>query len=282
MARPLRIEFAGAVYHLTARGNAQQAIFLNDDDRHDFLELVARASDRYHWLCHAYCLMSNHYHVLIETSHPTLSKGMKYINGLYTQRFNRRHQRVGHVFQGRFKGILVERDAYLLELARYIVRNPVRAGMVRSAKDWPWSSYRATAGLKEAHPCLETDWVLSGFGKQKHKAKEGYRRFIKEGKHQQSPWESLKNQIYLGSDEFVEDMQSKLDPEHSLQDIPKCQKQPPPRPLNQYQDQYIERNRAMAEAYLSGHYSLRQVGEYFGVSYATVSRAVKAQEKSVK
>ena len=279
MARQLRIEFPGAVYHLTARGNAQQAIFIDDDDRHDLLELVAHACNRYNWLCHAYCLMTNHYHLLVETNQPTLSKGMKYINGLYTQHFNRRHQRVGHVFQGRFKGILVERDAYLLELARYIVLNPVRAQMVRSAKDWRWSSYRATAGMKEAHSCLETGWVLSRFGKQKNRAKKGYRKFVKEGRHQQSPWESLRNQIYLGSDQFIEDMQCKLDPDQSLQDIPKSQTQSPPQPLNYYQDQYAERNRAMAEAYLSGHYSLRQVGEYFGVSYATVSRAVKVLEK---
>ena len=254
MARPLRIEFAGALYHLTARGNAQQDIFIHDDDRYDFLEMLSRANDRYHWLCHAYCLMSNHYHLLIETRQPTLSKGMKYINGLYTQRFNRRYRRVGHVFQGRYKSILVESDPYLLELARYIVLNPVRARMVRSAKDWPWSSYQATAGLKAADSCLETDWVLSGFGEQKKIAQEGYRRFVQQGKGQPSPWEFIKNQIYLGTDQFVEDMQCKLDPKQSLKDIPKPQKQAPPRLLSYYQNKYSDRNEAMAEAYRSGHY----------------------------
>ncbi len=112
MARPLRIEFAGALYYLTAQGNAQQDIFIHDDDRYDFLEMLSRANDCYPWLCHVYCLMSNHYHLLIETRQPTLSKGMKYINGLYTQRFNRRYLRVGHVFQGRYKSILVESDPY--------------------------------------------------------------------------------------------------------------------------------------------------------------------------
>jgi putative transposase len=135
MARPLRIEFSGALYHVTARGNAQQDIYLTDDDKLEFLSLLQRACERYHWLCHAYCLMTNHYHLLIETHTPTLSKGMKYLNGTYTQAFNRRHKRVGHVFQGRFKGILVEKDSYLLELSRYIVLNPVRAHMVRSVKD---------------------------------------------------------------------------------------------------------------------------------------------------
>ena len=118
MTRPLRIEFPGAFYHLTGRGNARQDIYLTDDDRAEFLDLLASACDRYHWLCHAYCLMSNHYHLLVETDQPTLSKGMKHINGIYTQRFNRHHKRDGHLFQGRYKGILVESEAYLLELAR--------------------------------------------------------------------------------------------------------------------------------------------------------------------
>jgi putative transposase len=121
MARPLRIEFAGALYHVTARGNARQHIYVDDGDRECFLELLAWACGRYQWLCHAYCLMSNHYDLLIEMQTASLSKGMKFINGSYTQDFNRLHKRVGHVFQGRFKGILVEFYSYLLELARYIV-----------------------------------------------------------------------------------------------------------------------------------------------------------------
>ncbi|RUM94947.1 MAG: addiction module toxin RelE [Thiothrix sp.] len=279
MARPLRIEFSGALYHLTARGNAQQSIFIHDDDRANFLQLIENVCNRHHWHCHAYCLMSNHYHLLIETQQPTLSKGMKHLNGVYTQSFNRRHKRVGHVFQGRFKGILVESDAYLLELARYIVLNPVRAQMVRAAKDWPWSSYRATAGIGGAHPCLTVDWVLAGFGKQKKRAQMAYRAFVKEGRGQPSPWGQLKNQIYLGSDQFVEDMLCKLDPDQSLQDIPKPQKQSPPKPLSYYEGKHSVQKRAMAEAYCSGHYTLQQVGEHFGVSYATVSRAVRALER---
>ena len=281
MARPLRIEFAGALYHVTARGNAQQDIYRNDDDRRHFLDLLNNARQRFHWVCHAYCLMSNHYHLLIETQQPTLSKGMKYINGVYTQQFNKRHKRVGHVFQGRFKGILVESESYLLELARYVVLNPVRARMVRSTKNWPWSSYRATAGLTEPHPCLETDWILSNFGKQKKRSQESYRHFVKEGKGQPSPWESLKNQIYLGSDKFVEEVQCKMDPEQSLQDIPRLQKQSPPKRLDYYETITKDKKTAMAKAYLSGHYTLQAVGDHFGVSYATVSRAVKAFE-SVK
>ena len=278
MARPLRIEFSGALYHVTARGNAQQDIYLTDDDRQEFLSLLQRACDRYHWLCHAYCLMTNHYHLLIETQTPTLSKGMKYLNGTYTQAFNRRHKRVGHVFQGRYKGILVEKDSYLLELSRYIVLNPVRAHMVRSAKDWPWSSYRATAGLAKTHPLLTTDTILGNFGRLRKNAQEKYKAFVQQGKSQPSPWGSLKNQIYLGSDEFVKDMQCKIDPDQSLKDIPKPQKNSPIKPLIHYKERFKNRNRAMAEAYRSGHYTLSEIGNEFGVSYATVSRAVKEYE----
>jgi len=278
MARPLRIVFAGALYHITSRGNARGDIYRDDEDRRVFLDLLDRSCERHAWVCHAYCLMPNHYHLLIGTSQPTLSKGMKYVNGIYTQRFNRRHHRVGHVLQGRFKAILVHSEAYLLELSRYIVLNPVRAKLVRSAKDWPWSSYRATAGLATSHPCLTVDWVLSEFGKKKREACEQYRVFVQEGKNQPSPWASLKNQLYLGSDEFVEDMLDRLGEEQSLSDIPKKQKRRPAKSLAYYQDHYSDRTKAMAAAYLSGQYTLTEVGRQFGVSYATVSRAVKVYE----
>jgi putative transposase len=278
MARPLRIEFSGALYHITSRGNAQCDIFLNDDDRIRFLDQLSQAVSRYDWYCHAYCLMDNHYHLLIETGAPTLSVGMKYLNGTYTQSFNRLHQRAGHVFQGRYKAILVEKESYLLELSRHIVLNPVRAKMVRSAKEWRWSSYRATAGQTEAHPCLTTESVLSVLGKRRKKAQEKYRAFISDGRNQPSPWERVKNQIYLGSDQFVEAMHCKLDPGQSLKNKPRKQKQAVQRPISYYAKKGVERNKAMAKAYLSRQYTLEQVGEYFGCSYATVSRAVKAYE----
>src|SRR5687767_13788050 len=137
MARPLRIEFAGALYHVTARGNARMPIFDDDADRRNFLSVLEQVLDRSGWLLHAYCLMGNHYHLMVETMQANLSAGMRQLNGVYTQRFNRRHERVGHLFQGRFKAILVERDSYLLELCRYVVLNPVRAGMVKRVQDYP-------------------------------------------------------------------------------------------------------------------------------------------------
>jgi len=140
MSRPLRIEFAGALYHVTSRGDRQEDIYQSNDDREVFLNIMSDVCERYNWVIHAYCLMSNHYHLLVETPDQNLSKGMRQLNGVYTQAFNRNNKRVGHVFQGRYKAILVQKESYLLELARYIVLNPVRARMVRFVKEWPWSS----------------------------------------------------------------------------------------------------------------------------------------------
>jgi REP element-mobilizing transposase RayT len=130
MARPLRIEFDGALYHVTSRGNDRKAIFKDNHDRDLFLDILAQITVRFRWICHAYCLMNNHYHLVIETPDGNLSKGMRQLNGVYTQAFNKRHRRVGHVFQGRFKGILVQKDSHFLEVCRYVVLNPVRAKMV--------------------------------------------------------------------------------------------------------------------------------------------------------
>jgi putative transposase len=163
MARPLRLEFPGAIYHVTSRGNALLPIFEVKQDRQSFLALLQEVVKRFNWLCHAYCLMDNHYHVLVGTVDGNLSMGMRHLNGVYTQRFNRHHNRVGHVFQGRYKSILVDRDSYLLELCRYVVLNPVRAKMVREPGKYPWSSYRPTAGLVKRPSLLTLDWVLGQF-----------------------------------------------------------------------------------------------------------------------
>ena len=168
MSRPLRIEYAGALYHVTARGDRREDIYLDDEDRQAWLQQLAQVCRRFNWRCHAWCQMDNHYHILIETAEGNLSQGMRQLNGVYTQACNRRHQRVGHVFQGRYKAILVQKDSYLLELARYIVLNPVRAGMVKDVADWAWSSYHAMLNLKTAPEWLETDWLLTCFCKQKN------------------------------------------------------------------------------------------------------------------
>ena len=181
MSRPLRIEFAGALYHVTSRGNGRKPIFRNDQDRLSFLEVLHKVNQRYHWLCHAYCLMSNHYHLILETPEGNLSYGMRQLNGVYTMYFNRRHRTVGPVFEGRYKAILVEKESYLLEVCRYVVLNPVRAGLVERPEGWSWSSYRGTAGLNKPHPSLTIDWILGQMGKEKRGAGKRYRAYVKEG-----------------------------------------------------------------------------------------------------
>lgn len=275
MARPLRLEFAGALYHVTARGNRQDAIYESDADREVFLTLLADVCKTDHWICHAYCLMDNHYHLLIETPDANLSKGMRQLNGVYTQVFNRTHKRVGHVFQGRYKAILVERESYLLELARYIVLNPVRARMVRSARDWPWSSYRASSGQMEVPAWLNVDWLLSAFGKSQKKAFEAYRQYVSEGRNQPAPWDDLKNQVFLGGDEFVESLQELLDKDKDLSEIPMEQRRTKAKTLPEYESLSKNRNDAITRSYMSGAYSLKDIGDYFGLHYATVSRIVK-------
>ncbi len=164
MARPLRIEWAGGLYHVTSRGDRREDIYLNRADREAWLDLLGEVCGRFNWRCHSGCQMTNHYHIVVETVEGNLAQGMRQLNGVYTQMVNCSHGRVGHVFQGRYKAILVERDAYLLELARYVVLNPVRAGRVSDTVDWPWSSYAAMTGLQECPAWLQTDWILRSFG----------------------------------------------------------------------------------------------------------------------
>ena len=210
MARPLRLEFPGAVYHLTARGNARQDIYLDDSDRRRFLDLLGREIKQQSWKCYAYCLMNNHYHLLIETLEANLVQGMRRLNGVYTQAFNRRHHRIGHLLQGRYKSILVDKDSYLLELCRYIVLNPARAGLATKPGDWVWSSYRATAYKNTPCSWLDTPFVLGLFNDNEQKARDAYRRFVFQGIGADSPWKNLRGQIWLGGDDFLARMQGKL------------------------------------------------------------------------
>jgi REP element-mobilizing transposase RayT len=274
MTRPLRIEFAGALYHVTSRGDGREDIFLDDSDREQCLQVLSEVCERFNWVIHAYCLMSNHYHLLVESPDSNLAYGMRQLNGVYTQRFNRQHGRVGHVFQGRYKAIIVQKDNYLLELSRYIVLNPVRARMVRSAKDWPWSSYRATVGQVQRPLWLNTDWILSAFGTRKAEAGAAFSTFVSKGKNQPSPWEDLKNQIYLGDDRFVEEMQERLENDKDLSEVPLVQRRPRAKTLAEYKKQAANRNEAIAVAYASGGYSMKEIGEYFGLHYSRVSRLI--------
>ena len=283
MVRPLRIEFPGAFYHVTARGDRREAIYEGDADREAFLEILRDVIDRFEWRCHAWCQMTNHYHLFVETVHGNLSKGMRQLNGVYTQWSNRHHQRSGHLFQGCFKGILVDSDAYLQTLSRYIVLNPVRAGMVDDPADWPWSSYRATAGLQRPLGWLTTGAILGTFGRKNGEARKAYRRFVREGIGEASIWAGLNRQVFLGDDRFVERMQRRLGVVRDDVQIPKAQRRRPPPSLEQVHQQADSRDAAIVAAHATGEYSYSQIGAFFGLHFATVGRIVrKGQSRQPK
>jgi putative transposase len=277
MVRPLRIEFPGAVYHITARGNARAKIFKDDADRDTFLSVLEQVLTRFDWLLHAYCLMDNHYHLMIDTSEANLSAGMRQLNGVYTQRFNRRHRRVGHVFQGRFKAIVVDRDSYLLELCRYVVLNPVRARMVREAKDYPWSSYRATAGLSLVPRYLTCDWILSQFGKSRVATQKRYRAFVAEGMKAPSPWEKLEAQMILGNEAFIATLRR---PGSDVREVRREQRflgRPKLGGIFRKTAERHQRNRAIVEAAVRHGYSQAAIADHLGLHYSSVSKVINQE-----
>jgi len=277
MARPLRIEYEGAVYHVTSRGNARADIYLSDDDREMFLEVLAHVVDRFGWVCHAWCLMDNHYHLMIETPQANLSRGMRQLNGIYTQRFNRRHGRVGHVFQGRFKSIVVDKDSYLLELSRYVVLNPVRAGMVKNAGGWPWSSYRATAGEEKRPAFLDVSWLLSQFGKTEARAQAAYVRFVREGVDSQ-PWRLLNGPDVLGGDTFRSRLQEQV--KELAGEIPKRKKLLRHLPLEEISRSSRDPCEWMREAYREHGYTMQAIANYAKLHHSTVSKIIKAGDEN--
>jgi len=280
MTRPLRIEFNGALYHITSRGNARQAIFLKGEDFADFLKILHSVVKRYNFLLHAYCLMNNHYHLLVETPEGNLSKGMRQLNGLYAQRFNQKHRRVGHLLQGRYKAILVDKENYLLELCRYIVLNPVRAGIVKDPKDYRWSSYQGTSGEQKI-PGLFSDWILSQFAKERRKASIQYQTFVLSGIKEASPLGKVKGQLYLGKDTFMDQIGHLLPGKDKLKEIPRKQRyinRLPLREVLNYQNKN-QRDQVIYIAHLQYAYTLKEIAEYLGIHYTTVSRAVKRIEE---
>ena len=256
---------------------------MDDEDRGRFLDVLSIVVDRFNWLCHAYCFMENHYHLLIETLKGNLSKGMRELNGVYTQRFNQRYRRVGHLFQGRYKAILVEKDSHLMSLCRYVVLNPVRVGLVKKPEQWRWSSYGATVGRVRKPTFLTMDWILSQFSGRKRAAMEKYRKFVMEGIDKESPWEELKGQIFFGTEEFVNKLSGLIDDKENLKEVPKLQRyvaRPPLREL--FKEKKEERGKAedntIYAAYVRHGYTMKEIAEHLGFHYATISRIIKRAE----
>lgn len=275
MARPLRLEFPGALYHVTSRGNVRQAVVADEVDRTRWVTVLAQTVERFGWRLYAYCLMDNHYHLLLETPQPNLARGMRHLNCVYTQAFNRRHHRVGHLFHGRYHALLLEKDPHLLELCRYVVLNLIRAKLVTQPRHWGWSSYRATAGDTDCPPFLTADWIWAQFGRRVSSAQARYRQFVAEGRGGASPWEQVQGQIYLGSEAFV----ARHQPNRLIAEVPRRQTQAQRPSLAHLFPERKRTSPRLLTATRRHGYRPTEIAAHFGVHYATVSRWIKQAEQ---
>ncbi|MFM9882309.1 MAG: transposase [Burkholderiales bacterium] len=286
MARPLRIEFPGAIYHVTSRSDRREAIFEDDVDRRAFLEVVSQALERFDAVALAYCLMHDHYHFVLQTRRANLSQLMRQINGVYTQAYNRRHDKAGHLFRGRFKGILVDPARYLLEVCRYVDLNPIRARMVRASSNWPWSSYTSHVGSVPPPDWLDTAAVhghLLGHPpvarSDARKAAERYAALVAAGKGVALWDQALSKQIFLGDQAFVARMQARFSPAKAgSKEVRARQHRTGVKPLKHYLDRAANRDAGIRAALREGHYSLTAIAGAVGLSVSRVSRIVQGKE----
>ena len=265
------------MYHVTARGNRRGSIFRCDSDRLVWLSLLDKACARFNLRVLAYCQMTNHYHLVLETPEGKLSTAMQYLNACYSQYFNRRYQLSGHVFQGRFTAIVCDRTAYLLELMRYVVLNPVRAHMVRHPDDWAWSSHRCMLGMSSAPAWLPADYLLSLFGPTPEEARHAYLSYVLGGIGKASPLRKVKHQVLLGDQGFI-DTVTAARALLRTRDYTQAQRRATAAPLADYFSSFEDRQQAMAQAYRSRAYSMQQIASFCGVSAKTVSRAIRQYE----
>ena len=274
VARPLRLCLPGGIYHVIACGTAGGPIYRDDLDREHFLARLDHAVDRYGWRCHAYCLMTTHYHVVVETPLPNLPAGMRDLNGNHASGFNRRHNRRGHVFEARYRSILVEGAQYLLAVSRYVVLNPIRAGICSRPEEWPWSSYRATAGLESVPRFLTTSTILGELGETLPAAQAAYVEFVAAGIS-----DALADRVRgerFGSAEFLSARFGLVPP---IAEIPRVQIEPERRPLVEI---FAAETLPVASAYRLHGYSLREIAVHLGCHYSTVSRRLAREEEALR
>ena len=287
MARPLRIEFPGAVYHVTSRGDRREPIFVDDADRRALLDVLATGLERFDACALAWCFMGNHYHFVLQTRLPNLSLLMRHINGIYTQRFNQRHRKVGHLFQGRFKAVLVDRDSYLLEVCRYVELNPVRAKMVAAPGDWLWSSYAALTAQAPCPPWLDSAAVwgyLLGADalscETESTAAQAYADLVAAGKDVALWPDHLRQQMYLGDEAIVLRMQALAsDRAVGSKEIPKAQRASP-KTLQDWLAELSKREEAIWAAHRHSQLSMSHIARELGLSVSRVSRIIAQAENT--
>jgi len=280
MTRPLRIKIPGGLYHIYSRGLDKNAIFRDDKDKEKFLEILHKCNCDYGWKCYAYCLMMNHYHILIETIDGDISRGMRQLNGVYAQYFNWKHDRIGPLYQGRFKAILVDRENYFLELCRYIVLNPVRAGIVQSPQDYHWSSFRTTVGIEKQETCIDRRSILERFSSEKGSEKsaiESYTRFVSDRISEDDSLFEIKGDLILGDRKFVESLKKDIDKYRDNPDFSKYQRYVCRPELEELFDTLTvslktTRNDAVRKAHIEFGYSAKDIAEFLRIHYSTVCR----------
>ena len=296
MARAWRIEYEGALYHVLSRGNEQRPIFIDNDDRLLFLETLGEMSERFEIDIFAYVLMDNHYHLLFRNNRANLSKSMQWFGATYTSRFNVTHNRSGHLFQGRFKNMLVENDAYLLQLSYYIHRNPLRAGMVKRLSAFKWSSYRPYAYGRGIPKWLNTEVILSQFANAENPHRAYRQSTQKYAKEEQRIWENLRHGIFLGTKKFTEKIKKQYLSGAPHQEIPQqkqldinvdpqavflqasemlnCNPEHFHKSKRISEAQKLNRDLLIYLAWQSGQLTNQQIGEKFGLTYSAVSQRV--------
>lgn len=277
MSRPVRIEFPGATYHITSRSNIGRTLFLASEDRAIFLNILENVVQRFSWLLHSYVLMDDHFHLVVETPQGHLSRGMRQLNGVYTQYFNRHYRLEGPIFRGRFKSILFEKKQYLLPVCRHVLLNPVRVHTQLDLDLYHWSSYRSTIGASANIAFLHTEDLLSALSKQVKTSRRKFRKYVEAGINEVSPLLGRSNQVLLGSPEFLKEMQPKLQGARKAKRAPKQARRR--RSLlalfrSVESRSRPERNDLIRKAHLDYGYTLMEIGRHLGLHYTTVSKVV--------
>jgi putative transposase len=274
MARPLRIQLPGLFYHVVARGNAKMPIFLDNTDRLRFLSELLDVTLDFYVQCHAFCLMSNHFHLVLRTLEANLSEAMRELNGNYASWWNRRHGRCGSVFQGRFHSPIVQDGRYFMNVSRYVVRNPLRAGLVDAVEQYPWSSYRATVGLSPSLPFLTTGHLLgSAEPAERRAAIRAYREFV--GCGDEGDLRRIRHAPVIGDQEYVARFAEHA--EHASDEVPMDARPIVRPPLGDIIEADVDRqtrDAAIWTAHGAG-YSVTAIARFVGLHYAYVSRIVR-------
>jgi len=293
MARQLRIEYPGAFYHITSRGNRKEPVFLSDHDREVLLEYFRDANKKYDAVIHAYCLMKNHYHLLLETLRANLSKIMHFLNASYTIYFNRRHSRVGHLFQGRFKAIIIEADSYAQELSRYIHLNPIRAKIVARPEEYTWSSYQAYLSDKRSGPWLNTTTVLGYFDRDLIKARKRYEAFVSSaiGKDVDNPLRKAGASLILGSDDFVDKIKtgfiSNRSENREVPSIRELKEKPSVEIIQRVVERTLGaenklvRNMAVFLCHTQTDYALKEISEFYSIGKSAIGNICREMKQKI-